>query len=312
VVPFRELTRDVDRVGILLLAVVSLALGAAFLVSRLIARRITDPIPALIAQMKAVEEGDWEARVDVSSGNELGVLGRSFNQMTSKLKALIEEVYTGQIVRREAELKALQAQINPHFLYNTLDVIYWTAQMEKAPQSAEMVQALARLFKLGLNHGEEFTTVGREVEHLESYLVLQKMRFETPPEVTVDIDPALSPCVTPKLILQPLVENAFVHGLAGLERPGRISVTGRCEDREGPVAVFVVEDNGVGMTQQRLAEVLSDDAANRDSYGVKTVDESLRLFFGREFGLTIESSPGRGTRVTLILPRTTERLRRLP
>ncbi len=152
--------------------------------------------------------------------------------------------------------------------------------------------------------------MGREVEHLESYLVLQRVRFESPPDVVVDVDPALSPCVTPKLILQPLVENAFVHGLAGLERPGRITISGRCEERSGPVAVFVVEDNGVGMTPERLAEVLSDDAANRESYGVKNVDESLRLFFGREFGLTIESTLGHGTKVTLVLPRTTERLRR--
>jgi len=307
VVPFRELTQSADRAGLLLLAVLSAALVLAFLVVRAIAQRITDPIPALIARMRLVEEGDLDARVAVKSKNELGTLGDSFNRMTGKLKTLIDEVYTSQIVRREAELKALQAQINPHFLYNTLDVIYWTARMENAPKTAEVVQALAKLFKLGLNHGEEFTTVGREVEHLASYLVIQRVRFDHPPEVTVDVDPGLFPCVTPKLLLQPLVENAFVHGIADLDRPAWIKVTGRGETRDGEVIVFCVEDNGVGMTDQRRVQVLSSDVGARDSYGIKNVDESLKLFFGREFGLSIESSLGRGTKVTLVLPRTTVR-----
>lgn len=307
-VPFRELTQDADRAGLVLLGVLSASLILAFLVVRAIAQRITDPIPALIAQMRVVEEGDLDGRVEVRPGNELGVLGDSFNRMTGKLKTLIDEVYTSQIVRREAELKALQAQINPHFLYNTLDVIYWTAKMESAPKTAEVVQALARLFKLGLNHGEEFTTIGREVEHLESYLVLQKVRFDDPPAVTVDVDGALSPCVTPKLILQPLVENAFVHGIAGLDRPAVIRVRGWAEMRDGlEVIVFTIEDNGVGMTSERRAEVLSAHRGVQQSYGVKNVDESLKLFFGRQYGLALDEAPGGGTIVTLVLPRTTLR-----
>ena len=307
VVPFRELTQSADRAGLLLLAVLSAALVLAFLVVRAIAQRITDPIPALIARMRLVEEGDLDARVEVRSRNELGTLGDNFNRMTGKLKTLIDEVYTSQIVRREAELKALQAQINPHFLYNTLDVIYWTARVEKAPKTAEVVQALAKLFKLGLNHGEEFTTVGREVEHLESYLVIQRVRFDLPPAVTVDIDAALFPCVIPKLLLQPLVENSFVHGIADLERPAWIQVRGWGETRGRDVIVFTVEDNGAGMTEERRAQVTSSDVGARDSYGVKNVDESLKLFFGKEFGLTLESTLGQGTRVTLVLPRTTVR-----
>lgn len=308
VVPFRELTQDADRAGLLFLAVLLGALGLGFLVVSAIARRITDPIPALIEQMRQVEEGDLDARVEVRSGNELGILGDRFNRMTGQLKTMIEEVYTSQIVRREAELRALQAQINPHFLYNTLDVIYWTAKMEAAPKTAEVVEALAKLFKLGLNHGEEFTTVSRELEHLESYLTLQRVRFDEPPIVTVDVDPALGPCVTPKLILQPLVENAFVHGIAGLDHPGTIRVTGRAERRDGrDVVVFEVEDNGVGMAPERRDQVLASDVGARDSYGVKNVDESLKLFFGKQFGLSLTSAPGQGTRVTLVLPFTTER-----
>jgi len=292
VVPFRELTRDADGAGLVLLGILVAALGLGFVVVRAIAQRITDPIPALIAQMRLVEEGDLGARVEVTSRNELGFLGERFNRMAEKLGTLIDEVYTGQIVRREAELRALQAQINPHFLYNTLDVIYWTARMEAAPQTAEVVHALANLFKLGLNHGQEFTTVGREVEHLECYLVIQRVRFDDPPDVTVDVDPGLFVAVTPKLILQPLVENAFVHGLAGLDHPGWIRVVGRSANG-GRNAVFTVEDNGVGMDEERLRQVLSSDVGARDSYGVKNVHESLQLFFGKDYGLAIESTPGR-------------------
>ena len=308
VVPFAELTHDADQAGLLILVSLLLALALAVLVVWAIARRITDPIHALIIQMQLVEEGDLDARVEVRSQNELGILGRSFNQMTAKLKTLIDEVYTSQIVRREAELKALQAQINPHFLYNTLDVIYWTARMEQAPKTAEVVQALAKLFKLGLNHGDEMTTVARELEHLESYLFLQGIRFDQPPAVIIDVDPVLKECTTTKLMLQPLVENAYVHGLVGLDRPGSIRVTGRAQVRSaGEVLVFTVEDDGVGMPPERIAEVLNAEVEPRDSYGIKNVDESIRLAFGLEFGLSITSSVGQGTKVTVVIPRTVGR-----
>jgi two-component system sensor histidine kinase YesM len=303
-VPFAELTIDADRAGLLLLAALFVALGLGAWATWLVALRITGPIHTLIATMREVEEGDLEVEVDVRSNSELGSLGRSFNRMTARLRTLIDEVYTSQIVRKEAELKALQAQINPHFLYNTLDVIYWTAKVEHAPKTAEVVQALARLFKLGLNQGNEMTTVARELEHLENYLVIQRVRFEVPPEVSIDVDADLLGCLTPKLVLQPLVENAFVHALAGLDRPGSIRIAGRLVPRDATaLMVFTVEDNGVGMEAQRVSQVLSGVAAS-ETYGLKNVNEVIRLTFGAEYGLAIESTPGSGTKVTVRMPAT--------
>jgi two-component system sensor histidine kinase YesM len=303
-VPFAELTIDADRAGLLLLAALFVALGLGAWATWLVALRITGPIHTLIATMREVEEGDLEVEVDVRSNSELGSLGRSFNRMTARLRTLIDEVYTSQIVRKEAELKALQAQINPHFLYNTLGVIYWTAKVEHAPKTAEVVQALARLFKLGLNQGNEMTTVARELEHLENYLVIQRVRFEVPPEVSIDVDADLLGCLTPKLVLQPLVENAFVHALAGLDRPGSIRIAGRLVPRDATaLMVFTVEDNGVGMEAQRVSQVLSGVAAS-ETYGLKNVNEVIRLTFGAEYGLAIESTPGSGTKVTVRMPAT--------
>lgn len=303
-VPFAELTIDADRAGLLLLAALFVALGLGAWATWLVALRITGPIHTLIATMREVEEGDLEVEVDVRSNSELGSLGRSFNRMTARLRTLIDEVYTSQIVRKEAELKALQAQINPHFLYNTLDVIYWTAKVEHAPKTAEVVQALARLFKLGLNQGNEMTTVARELEHLENYLVIQRVRFEVPPEVSIDVDADLLGCLTPKLVLQPLVENAFVHALAGLDRPGSIRIAGRLVPRDATaLMVFTVEDNGVGMEAQRVSQVLSGVTAS-ETYGLKNVNEVIRLTFGAEYGLAIESTPGSGTKVTVRMPAT--------
>jgi two-component system, sensor histidine kinase YesM len=297
--PFRELARDAGETGLFNLALFLGASSLAALLAWWIASKITGPLKNLVAAMRSVESGQLGAEVAAVRDDEIGELTLSFNSMSAHLRTLVEEVYKSGLAKKEAELKALQAQINPHFLYNTLDVIYWTARTEGAARAAEAAAALSRLFKLGLNKGEELTTLGVEIQHLESYVVIQNMRFDVPPELTIDIEPALRDCVVTKLVLQPLVENAYLHGIADLDRPGRISVTGRATDG---IIVLVVEDNGIGMDGDRIAQVMEKDVSGERGFGVRNVDQTVKLFFGSEYGLSIESSVGFGTRAALRFP----------
>ena len=232
VVPFKELINQVDVVRNMTIMVIILASIFGFIITYLISLKITTPIKKLKVLMQKVEEGNLDVIANVDRKDEIGALGKSFNSMIGKLKTLIEEVYQNQISRKEAELRALQAQINPHFLYNTLDAIYWSARIEGAFKTGESVNALAKLFRLALNKGDEITTIEKEVEHLQSYLIIQKMRYTEEPDIVVDVDPCIYPCKTIKLILQPLVENALLHGVAELEKKGIIRVTGKMVEED--------------------------------------------------------------------------------
>ena len=304
VVPFAELLKDSMFIGRLILTVILLASLVALMLSYLIASKVTDPIKKLTGLMQRVERGDLDVVIDIERKDEIGTLAASFNRMIGRLKRLIDEVYKTRLKRKEAELKALQAQIDPHFLYNTLDTIYWTSRQENASKSGELVEALAKLFRLSLNKGNEITTIEKEVEHLNSYLFIQKMRYDREPQIEIAIDPVLYPYHTIKLILQPLVENALYHGIAEIDGVGKITITGR--EVAGAI-VFEVSDNGVGMSAAKIREIFHESSGEKGGYGLKNVDERIRLYFGERYGLEIESAPGQGTRVRVRIPKYLER-----
>jgi len=305
VVPFKELINQVDVIRNMTITVIILASIFGFIIAYLISLKITTPIKKLKILMQKVEEGNLDVIANVDRKDEIGALGKSFNSMIGKLKTLIEEVYQNQISRKEAELRALQAQINPHFLYNTLDAIYWSARIEGAFKTGESVNALAKLFRLALNKGDEITTVEKEVEHLNSYLIIQKMRYTEEPDILVDVDPCIYPCKTIKLILQPLVENALLHGVAELEKKGVIKVTGK--KVEGDIQ-FEIIDNGVGMDEETIKGIFAADTQERKGYGIKNVDERIKLYFGKQYGIKIYSEKGMGTRIEVMISQNIKKL----
>lgn len=300
IVPFKELARELDTSLAITVIISLIAFFIAFITLTIVTAKMTRPLKKMTVLMRKVESGNMDVILNTDRKDEIGVLGKSFNSMTVKLKTLINEVYIMQIARKEAELKALQTQINPHFLYNTLDVIYWTSRLENAPKTGELVNALSKLFKLGLNKGNEITTVQNELEHVRSYLVIQKYRFEDSPSFVLDIDPAINEYATIKLILQPFVENALLHGIAAMEGRGMIQIIGT---EKGEDIQFEIIDNGVGMDEDRIKEIFEPDFEGSKGYGVKNVNQRIKLYFGEEYGVRMFSSKGAGTRVVITIPK---------
>ncbi|HEU5101143.1 MAG TPA: sensor histidine kinase, partial [Roseiflexaceae bacterium] len=208
---------------------------------------------------------------------------------------------------KKAELRALQAQINPHFLYNTLDTIIWMAEARRVDQVVELVRVLSRFFRITLSKGKDWITVREEIEHVESYLAIQKMRYRDILDYQIDVPDDLRDGQMLKLTLQPLVENALYHGIKNKRKGGAIVV--RSRQLDGNLLEIQVEDNGIGMTQEQLAQIRalldaeSGGAVVAESgYGINNVNQRIKLYFGQEYGLAIESEYLRGTRVSLVIP----------
>lgn len=301
IVPFKELAKELDTSLAITFFLSLLVCAIAFFILTIITGKMTKPIKIMTKLMKKVEGGDLDVVLNTDRKDEIGILGKSFNSMTARLKTLINEVYLIQISKKEAELKALQAQIDPHFLYNTLDVIYWTSRLEKAPKTGELVDALSKLFKLGLNKGKEITTVKNEVDHIKSYLLIQKYRYDEAPNFIIDIDPELYEYSTIKLILQPFVENALLHGFATSDRKAEIKILGM---DMGENIQFEIIDNGVGMDEDRINEIYDPEFEGRKGFGVYNVDQRIKLYFGEKYGIAIHSKKDEGTRVVITIPKT--------
>ncbi len=301
VVPFKEITRELNTSLKVTLSIVAVVIALAFIALSFLTMKITKPIKKMTVLMKKVEQGNLDVLINTDRKDEIGTLGRSFNSMTRKLKILIEEVYKIQLSRKEAELKTLQAQINPHFLYNTLDVIYWTSRLENAPRTGEIVSALAKLFKLGLNKGSEITTIKKEVEHVQSYLTIQKFRYDEIPEFRIAVDESILEHSTIKLILQPFVENALMHGIAEMGGRGRVEILGR---DQGKNICFEVIDNGKGMEEDRIREIFEENfESDQKGYGVRNVHKRIKLYFGQDYGVEIFSKTASGTKVVITIPK---------
>ena len=274
----------------------------ALLFSRFMARSITLPIQKLRDSMKKVQEGDFSVSdVVVDSRNEIGSLTKSFDVMTHRIHELMEQNVHEQEEKRKSELKALQSQINPHFLYNTLDSIIWMAEGKKNKEVVLMTASLARLLRQSISNEDEVVPIAKEVEYARGYLTIQKMRYKDKLEFQIDVDSSILYIPLIKLVLQPIIENAIYHGLKYKESKGLLIVKGFMKDGN---AVLQVIDDGVGMDEETLAHIYDKHKVNYHSngVGVYNVQKRLKLYYGDDYGITYESEKGKGTTATITIP----------
>ena len=264
---------------------------------------ITRPIRKLSEVTDQVAKGDLSVRFDARSGVEVNRLSDSLNTMIDKINELLEQVTTEQIGLRKAEFELLQTQINPHFLYNTLDTIIWLAEAGKQREVVGMVGSLSEFFRASLNQGKDIISIREELQHVKSYLEIQQVRYQDILKYEIQVPGELDKYLIPKITIQPIVENALYHGIKNKRGLGRIRVSGKKE--EGGFAIQV-EDNGIGINEERLRQVRDKiqyrTPAENDIYGLYNVNERIRLNFGEKFGISIESVYGEGTVVSIHLP----------
>ena len=274
----------------------------ALLFSRFMARSITLPIQKLRDSMKKVQEGDFSVSdVVVDSKNEIGSLTKSFDVMTHRIHELMEQNVHEQEEKRRSELKALQSQINPHFLYNTLDSIIWMAEGKKNEEVVLMTASLARLLRQSISNEDEVVPIANEVEYARGYLTIQKMRYKDKLEFQIEVDSSILYIPLIKLVLQPIIENAIYHGLKYKESKGLLIVKGFMKDGN---AVLQVIDDGVGMDEETLAHIYDKHKVNYHSngVGVYNVQKRLKLYYGEDYGITYTSEVGKGTTATITIP----------
>ncbi len=271
-----------------------------------ISRSIYIPIKKLHDVTTTITKNDLQALVTHDNVDEITELGMSFNIMIGRIRELLDAKVKEQENLKRAELRALQAQINPHFLYNTLDTIIWMAESKKTDQVIEIVSALSSFFRISLSKGRDWITIGEEVERVRSYLTIQKMRYRDILDYKIEVAEEVSGNTILKLILQPLVENALYHGIKNKRQGGTITV--RAKQRNENEVLLEVEDNGIGFTPDKLAQLqaeLADDSGEirlESGFGIGNVNKRIRLYYGKQYGLTIKSEYYTGTSATLVIP----------
>lgn len=301
----QELRADVMSALRVSIIVFLMILAGAILISRQIVKSIMVPIRRLSETAKQASSGDFAVRVE-ESGDELAVLNTSFNQMIEQIGVLVEDIRLEQINLRQTELKVLQAQINPHFLYNTLDGIIWLMEAGKKDEAVQMVSLLSDFFRTSLSKGRDYITVREEEAHISSYLQIQQFRYKDILSYDIRIARELHSFSILKLTLQPLVENALYHGIKNKREGGHILVNGYSRD---DCMIFEVRDDGIGMTPERLAYVqeqilvgADDQSGSTSGFGLFNVNQRLQFNYGSEYGLTLQSTYGQGTTVTVTIP----------
>lgn len=296
----RELLQSGNAVyyTILLCIMLTLIFGAVFYTVQ--KKTMIKPIQELSRETGEFTGERFQIGIYDESEDEIGTLNRNLAGMVAYIHNLIQTQYKNEIKQKEIELKYMQSQINPHFLYNTLDSIRWMAVVDHNDEIAQQVEALSDVFRNALNRGSEMVTVRQEVEHLRSYLLIQKNRFGERIRVSIQVDPELEDCRVQKLILQPLVENAFVHGLEKKVGGGRIWVK---IQKEELAMLYTVEDDGVGTNAEEINRCLKDEKQSENVFALKNIDERLRMKYGNDYGIRFRSRENAGTRVEVRIPR---------
>ena len=293
--------RDMIRLSGMLAVVV---LAAALLTSWLLSRLLDRPLRGLASAMESFEaDADHFTYRPVGGTREVRELSDSFGHMVLRIQQLMSTVREEEVNLRKTELKALQAQINPHFLYNTLDSIAWMCEQGRNADAVKMVHALARLFRISISKGHELIPISKEIEHAESYLQIQKYRYKNQFTYQFDVDPDCLDYYCNKITLQPIIENAINHGLDLLVDEGVILVQVR---QDGEDIVFSVQDNGVGMSPEQIDSILRHGPKDRTGIGIKNVNDRLKIYFGKQYGLHITSELDVGTCVEIRMPKIQE------
>ena len=302
------ITSKVDTMVSTLIFILVAVILATLVSGGLIARRFTRPAKRLAQEMEKFEnETENFTSEQISGTREIAALSKSFNHMVITIQHLMERIRKEEIALRKTELKALQAQINPHFLYNTLDSIAWLCEDERNEEAEEMVSALARLFRISISKGHELISIGREIQHTESYLKIVNFRYKNQFTYSIHIEEECLPFYCNKITLQPIIENAIYHGINRMVDEGKIEIR---IVSEGDDILLTIKDNGVGMTKKQCEEILHKETGGRSGTGVgigiKNVNDRIKIYFGEEYGLSIESKLDEGTTVTIRIPKLTE------
>jgi two-component system sensor histidine kinase YesM len=273
----------------------------------IISASIYIPIKKLHNVTTTITKNDLQALVTNENVDEITELGMSFNIMIGRIRELLDAKINEQENLKKAELRALQAQINPHFLYNTLDTIVWMAEANKTDQVIEIVRALSSFFRIALSKGKDWITIRQEIEHVTSYLTIQKMRYRDILDYKIEVDEDVLDATILKLTVQPLVENALYHGIKNKRNGGSITVRARRSDHD--LILLEVQDDGVGFTPYKLAQIranMDDDSdqitLKESGFGLENVNKRVKLYYGKQYGLSVHSQYQEGTCVTLAIP----------
>ncbi|WP_313639098.1 sensor histidine kinase [Paenibacillus sp.] len=298
--PESKLFSDTHIVRNWVLACSLIFIFLAMLMARAIASNISKPIIRIVKEMRNIESNDLNVRLNYDGNDELTVLAASFNNMVDRLRTSIENQAKLRTLGHELEMRALQAEINPHFLYNTLEAINWMGRMNNAPEICDMTSMLADTMRYSIDNRREMVTIRDELIHVEKYLGIQKIRFGDKLHFFIDIPEHLLDLSIPKLSLQPIVENCIIHGFLDKVEPGKIRVIG--EERDHSVYIKI-EDNGCGMKEDTIHFLFNEkDNSSKRGIGFTNVHKRLKLFYGESYGLDLYSISGKGTRITVKLP----------
>lgn len=302
VTPSAALGVDGIKFRFFVLFVADLFLFLLAMINAFISDKISNPIKSLDGSVREIESGNLDVEIVPSGSYEVEHLGKSIKNMLGRIKVLMSDLVAEHNAKRKSEFDTLQSQINPHFLYNTLDIIVWMIENENSDKAVSIVTALAKFFRISLSKGKNIITVKDEVEHVRNYLMIQNMRFKNRFEYSIDVDEEVLSYSSLKLMLQPLVENAIYHGMEFMDGDGEIDVKVFKEDDS---LYFTITDNGLGMSEDMVEALLSKDfvpSKKGSGIGVKNVNERIKLYFGNEYGLKVESEPDEGTKITIHLP----------
>lgn len=276
-------------------------LMAALVSSIVLSKKISKPIENLAGAMREFEQNAEEYSFKSVGGTaEIQALSLSFEHMVTRIQQLMIRVRQEEVTLRKTELKALQAQINPHFLYNTLDAIGWLCEEERSRDAVEMVNALAKLFRISISKGHELITIEKELEHAQSYLKIENFRYKNQFTYDFEVEEECLAYFCNKITLQPIIENAIYHGLNRMIDEGRIVIRVFAEAED---VIFEVEDNGVGMTPEQCQSILHKEQGDKSGIGIKNVNDRIKIYFGEKYGLSIVSELDEGTKVIIRMPK---------
>ena len=292
-------TDSLEKFRIYMMIIVIMLIMMLLAVNRIVSKKISSPILKLDASVTAYEAGE-KPDIYIGGSYEIRHLGNSVQKSYEEIERLMKEIVEQQNERRKSELAALQSQINPHFLYNTLDSIQWMCEQDNSKEAVEMVGALAKLFRISISHGNEFITIRDELRHAESYLIIQSYRYKNQFTYSFDVDESLLEYMCNKITIQPFIENAIYHGLDRMVDEGAIRI---CVHGDGKDIVITVSDNGLGMTKEQCETILKKDRSDSKGIGVKNVNDRLKIYFGDEYGISIDSELDVGTTVTIRIPK---------